>query len=91
MQTREVLATCANIAIESNDRITLVTGHRRESFGEGLRNVCMALLRMAEKHPHVHIPYPVHPNQNVSIPMEELLGKTRNGYLLEPLDYRSPV
>jgi UDP-N-acetylglucosamine 2-epimerase len=81
----------ANGAIEGNSRLILVTGHRRESFGQGLRNICLALKRIAERHPDVHILYAVHPNPNVSGPVGELLGKTGNIYVLEPLDYCSFV
>jgi UDP-N-acetylglucosamine 2-epimerase (non-hydrolysing) len=88
--TASILAN-ANGAEKGNSRLILVTGHRRESFGEGLRNVCLALKRIAEKHPDVQILYPVHPNPNVLGPVGELLGKTRNIHLLDPLDYFSFV
>ena len=81
----------ARTAIESSDRLILVTGHRRESFGDGLRNICMALRRIAQRHPDVHILYPVHPNPNVSSLVEELLDNWGNIYLLQPLDYCSFV
>ncbi len=81
----------ASAALESQDRLILVTGHRRESFGEGLRNVCLALRDIAERHADVNILYSVHPNPNVSVPVEELLGNISNVYLLPPFDYRSFV
>lgn len=67
-------------------KLILVTAHRRESFGEGMRSVAMALRLIAEKH-NVLIVYPVHPNPNVTSPMHELLGSLKNVRLIEPVDY----
>ena len=52
-------------------KIILVTGHRRENFGKGFRNICMALLKIAEKHQDVLIIYPVHLNPNVKKPVKK--------------------
>jgi UDP-N-acetylglucosamine 2-epimerase (non-hydrolysing) len=68
-------------------RIVLVTGHRRESFGEGLQHICQALLEIARSEPDVEIVYPVHLNPNVRGPVHELLGGEKRIHLLEPLDY----
>lgn len=65
----------------------LVTGHRRENFGEGFLNICKAIRQIAEKHPEMDIVYPVHLNPNVQKPVYELLSGTPNIYLVKPLDY----
>ena len=69
----------------------LVTGHRRENFGEGFRNICRALGEIARKHPEVPIIYPVHLNPNVRRPVSEILGAVESVHLIEPLDYLSFV
>tara|TARA_B100000242_G_scaffold291616_1_gene265261 strand:- start:641 stop:1759 length:1119 start_codon:yes stop_codon:yes gene_type:complete len=70
-----------------NEKIILVTGHRRESFGDGLKNICNALLKIAKNNPLVEIVYPVHPNPNVQNPIQDLLSDQGNIHLIEPLDY----
>ncbi|MEM9381247.1 MAG: UDP-N-acetylglucosamine 2-epimerase (non-hydrolyzing) [Planctomycetota bacterium] len=72
-------------------RVVLVTGHRRESFGQGFRDLCTALARTAEAHPDWRIVYPVHLNPNVKGPVHETLGAIENVHLIEPLEYRSFV
>lgn len=71
----------------SDKRIVLVTAHRRENWGEPLREICAALLEIAACYPDVHIVYPVHLNPSVQGPVYELLGKVGNITLLPPLDY----
>jgi UDP-N-acetylglucosamine 2-epimerase (non-hydrolysing) len=68
----------------------LVTGHRRENFGEGFLNICRALLNIS-KRAEVEIVYPVHLNPNVQKPVNELLGGQPGIHLMEPLDYESFV
>ncbi len=68
-------------------RFVLVTGHRRENFGEGFRNICIALAELARMHPEVHFVYPVHMNPSVREPVFRLLSGVRNIALIEPLDY----
>ncbi len=65
----------------------LVTGHRRENFGEGFLNICKAIRQIAEEHTEMDIVYPVHLNPNVQKPVYELLSGTPNIYLVKPLDY----
>lgn len=65
----------------------LVTGHRRESFGGGFERICQALLLVAARFPEVDIVYPVHLNPCVQGPVKTLLGKIKNIYLIEPVDY----
>lgn len=70
-------------------RMVLVTGHRRENFGEGFDGICHAIAELAEKYPEVDFVYPVHLNPNVRKPVEEILAKRaeRNVYLIEPQSY----
>jgi UDP-N-acetylglucosamine 2-epimerase (non-hydrolysing) len=70
-------------------RRIVVTGHRRENFGEGLENLCRALKALAREHPDIQIVYPVHLNPNVQKPAYSLLGNIDNIRLLEPLDYEA--
>ena len=53
-----------------DSKFILVTGHRRENFGQGFLNICEALKALAKKNPHIHIIYPVHLNPNVSKPVK---------------------
>ncbi len=70
-------------------RLLLVTGHRRENFGQGFENICHALAEIAATHPEVDIVYPVHLNPNVQEPVRRILGKvsTANVFLIDPIDY----
>lgn len=65
----------------------LVTGHRRENHGEGLKNLCGALLELANKYPQKHIVWPLHLNPKVKAPVERELSNQRNICLISPLDY----
>ena len=69
-------------------RLVLITGHRRENFGEGFLNICHAIKNLSEKYPNVDFVYPMHLNPNVRKPVLEILGEgADNVYLIEPLDY----
>ena len=70
-------------------RLILVTGHRRENFGEGFENICEALADIAASHKDVEILYPVHLNPNVQEPVRRILGggQHTNIHLIEPVDY----
>lgn len=68
-------------------KLILVTGHRRESFGDGFERICQALMEVAQQHPDVDIVYPVHLNPNVREPVNRLLSGISNVHLIEPLDY----
>jgi UDP-N-acetylglucosamine 2-epimerase (non-hydrolysing) len=74
--------------IESS-KIVLVTGHRRENFGEGFINICKALKKLALDNPSIDIVYPVHLNPNVQKPVKKLLSDISNVHLIEPLQYES--
>ena len=70
-----------------NSKFILVTGHRRENFGEGFINICEALKEIAVKNPDLDIIYPVHLNPNVQKPVKELLSDIENVHLINPLQY----
>ena len=73
----------------SNERMVLITGHRRENFGEGFEHICTAIANLAERFPDVHFVYPVHLNPNVREPVGRILGAYhgRNVHLIEPQSY----
>ena len=74
--------------LEGNRRMVLITGHRRENFGEGFLNICHAIKHLAEQYKDVDFVYPMHLNPNVRKPVLEILGeKAENVFLIEPLDY----
>ena len=68
-------------------RFLLITGHRRENFGDGFLQICEALRDLAACYPNVHLVYPVHLNPNVQQPVKSLLADLPNVHLIEPLDY----
>ncbi|WP_457575806.1 non-hydrolyzing UDP-N-acetylglucosamine 2-epimerase [Desulfomarina sp.] len=65
----------------------LITGHRRENFGAGFRDICAAVSDLAAGNPDLHFIYPVHLNPNVQQPVYSILGNKKNIHLIEPLDY----
>lgn len=69
------------------DRMVLVTGHRRESFGGGFERICLALRQIAQTHPDVQVVYPVHMNPNVHEPVRRLLSGLPNVHLIPPQEY----
>ncbi|MHB8078494.1 MAG: non-hydrolyzing UDP-N-acetylglucosamine 2-epimerase [Candidatus Krumholzibacteriia bacterium] len=75
----------------AGSRGILVTAHRRENFGPGIRSICRALRRIAADHPDAHLIYPVHPNPNILGPVREALGDVANVTLLEPVGYERAV
>lgn len=70
-------------------KLILVTGHRRENFGDGFENICQALSELTQSFPDVEILYPVHLNPNVQEPVKRILGngRAKNIHLIEPVDY----
>lgn len=68
-------------------RLILVTGHRRENFGDGFERICKALTLVAERFPEVDMVYPVHLNPSVQEPVNRLLAGIDNIYLIQPQDY----
>jgi UDP-N-acetylglucosamine 2-epimerase (non-hydrolysing) len=71
-----------------SDKYVLITGHRRENFGEGFLQICHALKDLADLYPQVHFVYPVHLNPNVQEPVRKILAGVSNIHLIEPLDYQ---
>ena len=71
------------------ERIVLITGHRRENFGEGFARICQAVRTLATQFPEVHFVYPVHLNPNVGESVQRILGdgQASNVHLIEPLSY----
>jgi UDP-N-acetylglucosamine 2-epimerase (non-hydrolysing) len=74
-------------AVPDSARMVLITGHRRENFGEGFENICRALNTLSETFPDCHFVYPVHLNPNVQGPVKRLLSGRNNIHLIEPVDY----
>ena len=73
--------------LDKSKKLILVTGHRRENFGQGFLNICTALANIAKRYTDVQIVYPVHLNPNVQKPVNELLSGIENIYLIAPQDY----
>jgi len=79
----------------TNRRLVLITGHRRENFGNGFLHICEAIKTLAEKYPDVDFVYPMHLNPNVRKPIKEIFGdwvsnrqsSNSNLYFIEPLEY----
>ena len=82
---------------QDDRRMVLITGHRRENFGDGFISMCSAIRDLARKYPEVDFVYPMHLNPNVRKPIREVFGmeisrqvrndKERNLFFIEPLDY----
>ena len=77
--------------IPRDQRLVLITAHRRESFGEPFRDLCLAIRELAERFSDTTFVYPVHLNPNVRAPVMEILEGLGNIRLIEPLDYLSLV
>lgn len=75
--------------LDPGKRLVLVTGHRRENFGEGFQNICNALADIAAEHADVQVLYPVHLNPNVRQPVNDILAARglANVHLIDPVDY----
>ena len=65
----------------------LLTSHRRENFGEPIKQICEAVLELVSKNKNIEVVYPVHPNPNVQKPVYELLGNKERIHLIKPLEY----
>lgn len=76
-----------NRIIDTKRKLVLITGHRRENFGQGFVDLCGAIKTLADKHPDWDLIYPVHLNPNVQKPVNEILGDTENVFLIAPQDY----
>lgn len=72
--------------LDPRKRLVLITGHRRENFGDGFENICQSIAMLSERD-DVEFVYPVHFNPNVREPVERILAGRKNVHLIEPLDY----
>lgn len=72
--------------LDNSKRLILVTGHRRENFGTGFENICVALKEISQRK-DVEMVYPLHLNPNVQEPVKRILGENKQVHLIEPLDY----
>lgn len=68
-------------------KLVLITGHRRENFGQGFIDLCNAIKTLADRHPDWEFVYPVHLNPNVQKPVYDILSSSQNVSLIEPQDY----
>lgn len=71
----------------NRDPFILITGHRRENFGDGFKNICQAILNLSESYNNMHFVYPAHFNPNVQKPVYKILGNKKNIHIINPLDY----
>jgi UDP-N-acetylglucosamine 2-epimerase (non-hydrolysing) len=69
------------------EKFVLITGHRRENFGDGFKEICQAIADLSSKNPDVHFVYPVHLNPNVQEPVNKVLSDKSNVHLIAPLEY----
>jgi len=74
-------------AFKGDNKFVLITGHRRENFGQGFLDMCSGIKVLAQTHPDINFVYPVHLNPNVQKPVMKLLSGIENIYLIDPLDY----
>ncbi|WP_287829145.1 UDP-N-acetylglucosamine 2-epimerase (non-hydrolyzing) [Bacteroides sp.] len=79
--------------LDSGRKLVLITGHRRENFGDGFKNMCEAIRDLANKYQDVDFVYPMHLNPNVRKPIQEIFGSIKhdNLFFIEPLEYLSFV
>ncbi len=81
--------------LKDGKKLVLITGHRRENFGDGFISMCKAIKTLTEKYPEVDFVYPMHLNPNVRKPIHEVFGKNLEGlgnmFFIEPLEYLSFV
>lgn len=81
--------------LDNDKKLVLITGHRRENFGDGFISMCSAIKTLTEKYPEVDFVYPMHLNPNVRKPIHEVFGKNLNSlgnmFFIEPLEYLSFV
>lgn len=73
--------------LDTKKKIVLITGHRRENFGDGFENICLAISILAKQHTDIQFVYPMHLNPNVRLPINKHLKNIPNIFLIEPLDY----
>lgn len=80
-------ADLSYIGLNSQLKTILLTSHRRENFGEPIKNICKAILQLVDKNKDIQVVYPVHLNPNVQKPVKELLGSRDRIHLIDPMEY----
>lgn len=96
-QLKDILKTAGydTLRLRNGKRLVLITGHRRENFGEGFIHMCRAIQTLSRKYPDVDFVYPMHLNPNVRKPIHEVFGSHLNNlgnmFFIEPLEYLSFV
>lgn len=94
---RQTLIGCGYDVSQLNEdkKLVLITGHRRENFGDGFHNICKAIKMLVLQHPDVDFVYPMHLNPNVRNPIRQVFGENLNDFqnlfFIEPLEYLSFV
>lgn len=94
---RQILIGCGYDVSRLNEgkKLVLITGHRRENFGDGFHNICKAIKMLVLQHPDVDFVYPMHLNPNVRNPIRQVFGENLNDFqnlfFIEPLEYLSFV
>lgn len=97
MELTKVLARAGydKMRLQEGKRLVLITGHRRENFGDGFMSMCRAIKTLTEKYPEVDFVYPMHLNPNVREPIHKVFGENLSGlnnmFFIEPLEYLSFV
>jgi UDP-N-acetylglucosamine 2-epimerase (non-hydrolysing) len=89
LKTQIIKNINAQYKLDDSKKLILVTGHRRENFGQGFINICESLKTLAINNPDIDIVYPVHLNPNVQKPVHEILSDVSNVFLIDPLQYES--
>jgi len=85
--SKSILKNASFLNKNNDSCIILVTGHRRENFGQGFEEICQALYDIAIENQNVNIVYPVHLNPNVREPVNRILSNVDNIFLIEPMEY----
>jgi len=80
-----------NFINDQSRKMILITGHRRENFGEGFINICKGILKIAQSYPDIEVVYPVHLNPNVQEPVNKYLKNQENVHLIKPQGYKNFV
>lgn len=73
--------------LDENKKLVLITGHRRENFGNAFERICLSLRELIEENNDIEFVYPVHLNPKVQLPVKEILSGINHVHLIEPLDY----
>lgn len=82
-----LIEDCPFLLDTKDNKLILITGHRRENFGDGFEQICKGIAQAATKYPEINFIYPVHLNPNVQEPVKRILSSFENIFLVEPLDY----